>query len=332
MVHNLHETADKFDPQLKETWFILGYMHEGAIIVDSAVVANLIQEQLPQYAHLEVSELKSPGTVNRIFRLGTDFVCKFPFLPTSREDLETESRNFKEFSENCSFLVPQLVKILNPTNSYPSHWSVYTYIEGEAMTTESHQDSSTAAKNVGELICEIKQRPPKEHVFKGQGRGGLLLNHDEDFRTYCEQGVGLFEVEGTLAIWDVVKNLPAPNNLSMCHGDLQPQNLLVRESRIIGVLDCGSYSVADPALDLLFAWHAFDSQRRAIVRETVGVDEEEWLRGAAWALVQSVGLAKYYETTNPQMSIMGINTINKILNSEEFLHTIPIKTQELGSH
>jgi hypothetical protein len=110
----------------------------------------------------------------------------------------------------------------------------------------------------------------------------------------------------------------------MCHGDLQPQNLLVRESRIIGVLDCGSYGVADPALDLLFVWHAFDSQRRAIVRERVGVDEEEWLRGAAWALVQSVGLAKYYETTNPEMSIMGIKTINKILNSEEFVHTITI--------
>ncbi|MFM7496317.1 MAG: phosphotransferase [Candidatus Nanopelagicus sp.] len=304
-----------------ETWFILRNMHEGALTVHSAVVASLLQEQLPQYAHLEVSELKSPATVNQIFRLGKDLVCKFPFLPTSREELETESRNFREFGENCSVLVPQLVKILNPSESYPNYWSVYTFIEGEAMTTESHQDSSIIAQNVAELICEIKQTSPRENIFNGHGRGGLLMDHDEDFREYCDLGVGLFDVEKTLAIWDALRTMPAPINLSMCHGDLQPQNLLVKDSRIIGVLDCGSYRVADPALDLLFAWHSFDSKRRAIFRETIGVDGDEWLRGVAWALIQSVGLAKYYETTNPEMSLMGINTINKILKSDEFLQT-----------
>ena len=47
------------------------------------------------------------------------------------------------------------------------------------------------------------------------------------------------------------------------------------------------------------------------------VGDEEWIKGAAWALIQSVGLVKYYEITNPEMSLMGISTINRILESEE---------------
>lgn len=292
-------------------------MHEGSIVIDSSIIHSLLQEHLPEHAHLEITQIKSPGTVNQIFRLGEKFVCKFPFLPSSREDLEIEAERFKNFKKNCSLLVPQPIKIVDPSDSYPNPWSIYTYIEGEIPTSLSHEDSSTLAKSVGELISEIRTPKPNQNVFSGRGRGGVLLDHDEDFKTYCSRSAGLFDVDRTLRIWDRLKHLPAPIELEMSHRDLQPQNLVVDNSRLIGVLDCGSYGVADPALDLICAWHTFDSARREIVRQSVPVDNEEWLRGAAWALTQSVGLAKYYEETNPEMSSMGINTINKVLNSAE---------------
>lgn len=295
-------------------------MHEDSILVDPSNIHLLIQDHAPEYAHLEISQIDSPGTVNQIYRLGSNFVCKFPFHPTSKEDLEVESSRFVSFKNHSSLLVPQLIKICNPSDLYPNYWTIYTYIEGQVLTTSSHHDSSACAVSVGKLISEIRTPKPHSNVFAGRGRGGVLFNHDEDFREYCSVSEGLFDTDTTLKIWDKLKYLPSPKTLGMTHGDLQPQNLIVEDSRLVGVLDCGSYGVADPALDLICAWHTFDSARREVVKQTVGMGDEEWLRGAAWALTQSVGLAKYYELTNPEMSMMGINTINKVLESDEILN------------
>jgi aminoglycoside phosphotransferase (APT) family kinase protein len=292
-------------------------MHEESIALDPTLIQGLIQTHLPEYSNLEISEIKSPGTENRIFRLGADMVCRFPYLKTSRPALEIEAEQFLMFKRNCSLLVPQPIEIVDESDSYPNCWSVYTYIDGEVPTIQSHEGSSITAQGLGKLILELRNFKPQKNVFEGLGRGGILQKHDEDFRFYCEQSTGLFDVEKTLSLWGHLKNLEAPAQLTMCHRDLQPQNLVLRDSIIVGVLDCGSYGASDPALDLVGVWHMFDSDRRNIVKQTVGVDEEEWMRGAAWALTQAVGLAKYYEVSNPEMSIMGINTINKIINSEE---------------
>jgi aminoglycoside phosphotransferase (APT) family kinase protein len=80
----------------------------------------------------------------------------------------------------------------------------------------------------------------------------------------------------------------------MSHRDLIPANLLVKGEHLIGVLDAGRFGPADPALDLVAAWHLLDRERREIVRHQLGSDEVEWKRGAAWAFQQAMGLVWYY--------------------------------------
>lgn len=41
-------------------------------------------------------------------------------------------------------------------------------------------------------------------------------------------------------------------------------------------------------------------------------DELRWVRGAAWAFEQALGLVWYYERTNPAMSELGRNTLRRI--------------------
>ena len=40
----------------------------------------------------------------------------------------------------------------------------------------------------------------------------------------------------------------------MSHGDLIPGNVLVNDGRLVGILDCGGFGPADPALDLVAAF------------------------------------------------------------------------------
>jgi aminoglycoside phosphotransferase (APT) family kinase protein len=62
----------------------------------------------------------------------------------------------------------------------------------------------------------------------------------------------------------------------MSHRDLIPANLLVHGERLVGVLDAGSFGLADPALDLVAAWHILDRKPRHIVRSQLGLGNVEW--------------------------------------------------------
>jgi len=98
----------------------------------------------------------------------------------------------------------------------------------------------------------------------------------------------------------------------MTHGDLIPGNLLVADGRLTGVLDVGGLAPADPALDLVGAWHGLATGPRREFRVMLHCDDLEWARGAAWAFEQALGAAWYYADSNPTMSEMGRRTLARI--------------------
>ncbi len=103
----------------------------------------------------------------------------------------------------------------------------------------------------------------------------------------------------------------------MSHCDLIPGNLLARDGHLVGVLDNGGFGPADPALDLVAAWHLFDRERRNILRRHLQSGDFEWKRGAAWAFQQAMGLVWYYRVSNPAMSMLGRSTLSRILDDSE---------------
>lgn len=101
----------------------------------------------------------------------------------------------------------------------------------------------------------------------------------------------------------------------MTHGDLIPGNLLVSVGRLVGILDVGGLGPADPALDLVGAWHVLDAGPRHAFRDDLGCDDLEWERGKAWAFEQSIGAVWYYIESNPAMSRMGRRTLDRIVSA-----------------
>ena len=99
----------------------------------------------------------------------------------------------------------------------------------------------------------------------------------------------------------------------MTHGDLIPGNVLVSRGRLAAVIDVGGLGPADPALDLVGAWHLLETGPRQTLRDDLGCDDLEWERGKAWAFEQSMGAAWYYVETNPVMSLMGQRTLQRIV-------------------
>lgn len=295
-------------------------MHENELMVTAAMAEELIKRQFPQWAALPVVPVGAEGTVNAIFRLGEDLGARFPLLPgdaaLTRQRLESEAAAARELHGRTRFPTPEPVAIGEPGAGYPLPWSVQSWVAGTTATPDGVADSDDFVFDLACFIDEVRAIPADGRVFRGEGRGGDLESHHEWMEVCFRRSGHLVDVERLRSIWERLRVLPRNAPDSMTHGDLVPGNVLVARGRLVGVLDVGGLGPADPALDLVSAWHLLDTDRRTLLRSTLGCDDLEWERGKAWALEQAMGAVWYYVESNPAMSLMGRRTLQRIVAAE----------------
>ncbi|BBH63367.1 putative phosphotransferase [Actinoplanes sp. OR16] len=292
--------------------------------IDVATVRKLVPEQFPEWADLEIREVRSHGTVNAIFRIGDGLTARFPFLTSEnpapaeiqeiRQELRREVYAGKRLHGRTRFRTPVPVAFGEVSTGFPSPWTVQTWLEGTVATDEDPAGSHGFAADLVDLITAMRAVPTDGETFHGRGRGGVLSDHDQWVDLCLTNSERLLPVQKLRSLWKSMRELPRGSDPDvMTHRDLMPGNLLVAEGRLTGVLDVGGFGPADPALDLLSAWHLLDHGPREVLRTGLACDDGEWARGQAWAFEQSMGLVWHYRHTNPVMSGIGRRTLERIL-------------------
>ncbi len=293
-------------------------MHDDEIDVSAGQVRALIREQLPRCADLPVVRFAAGGTVNAIFRLGTDLTARFPLRAEDPQDvalwIRREAQAAAELSGCSPVPVPGPVHLGSPGHGYPLPWSVQTWIPGSAATPVSNADSTVLARDLAGLIGALRHCDTRGRTFSGRGRGGVIVDHDDWMQECLRRSAGIFDVAPLRRLWDRFTLLRPGAPDVMSHTDLTPGNILVADDRLVGVLDGGGFAPADPALDLVCAWHLLEKGPREVLRCELGAGDLEWERGKAWAFEQAMGAAWYYRTSNPAMSIMGTTTVRRIID------------------
>ena len=292
-------------------------MHSDQVRIEIDLARNLIRDQFPQYGDQKIVPLVTAGTVNAIFRIGSKYAARFPLRLMDQTQctllLRAEAAAMNELKEYCPFPTPQPIGLGRPSPAYPMPWLVQSWIEGEAATPTGLSGSTAFSLNLARLVTSLRRGDLKGRRFDGRGRGGNLADHDDWMEVCFSNSEDLLDVARLRHLWAVLRELPPAGSDAMSHKDLIPANLLVQGERLVGVLDGGSFGPADPALDLVVAWHLLDRARRAAFREATQAGELEWRRGAAWAFQQAMGLVWYYRVTNPTMSALGRSTISRLL-------------------
>nr|WP_311132626.1 aminoglycoside phosphotransferase family protein [Nonomuraea gerenzanensis] len=291
-------------------------MHADQLTVSAAQARLLVGRQFPQWRALPVEAVAGDGTVNAIFRIGDRLAARFPLQPGDPEQvrrlLESEAEAAGELAAHIRFPAPEPVAIGEPGAGYPLPWSVQTWVPGTVAAEEDPGGSEAFAGDLAELIHDLRAIDTRGRTFAGQGRGGELRTHDGWLETCFERSEELLDVPALRRLWARLRELPRQAPDVMVHGDLIPGNVLVRDGRLAGVLDAGGFQAADPALDLVSAWHLLESGPRAVLRRELGSDDLEWERGRAWAFQQAMGLVWYYAESNPPMSRLGRRTLARL--------------------
>lgn len=294
-------------------------MHSDQVDIADATAALLVRRALPEAAQLPIHRIRSSATTSHIFRIGEGLAARFPMQGTSpyalAEQLRAEQAAMAEHASASAFPCPAPRGVIPASAEHPLPWTLQTWVEGEIATPRGVESSAPFAEDLAAQIASLREAPTRGRTFSGSGRGGRLCAHDAWIAECLERSEDLLPVARLRILWSRWRQLPREQADAMTHGDLIPANLLTTGGRLAGVLDAGGFRAADPALDLVGAWHLLDAPRRALVRERLDCSELEWERGAAWAFAQAIGLVWYYQSTNPPMAELGRITLGRLLEA-----------------
>lgn len=296
-------------------------MHADEVPIRTATVRALVDEQLPEWGSLPIRRLEAAGTVNAVFRIGERYSARFPRRLAAAEAVRAvlldEQGAARRIAAVSTVPTPLPVAIGEPGHGYPMPWSAQTWLDGETGEELDPSGSESFARDLAALIRALRSADTGGATFTGSGRGGDLADHDDWVEDCFRRSESLLDVPLLRGMWARFRELPRRDPDVLTHGDLIPGNVLVRRGpgglRLAGLLDVGGSAPADPALELVAAWHLLDDEPRAVLRAALEVDDLQWERGRAWAFEQALGLVEYYLRTNPSMSRLGSRTLARLV-------------------
>lgn len=294
-------------------------MHEGQLDVTVELVERLVKEQFPQWSDLTVRAVPSHGTVNALFRIGDELVARFPILPGDaakvQQELEDEADAARRLHAMSPYPTPEPIAIGAPGSGYPLPWAVQTWVDGTIAYDADVAGSAAFAEDLARFVLALRAQPTDGRVFTGSWRGGVLTSQDEYVADGLERSRGMIDVDGLARLWADLRTTPRTEPDAWTHRDLMPGNLLAKDGRLAGVIDVGTFTVSDPAMDLQPAWNLLDPTARSAFRAALGSDDAEWRRGMGWSFAQAIGCLWYYVETNPVMSRTAHHTLTALLKS-----------------
>lgn len=278
-------------------------MHDEPITISTARAKRLVDTQLPGWAGQPVRPLAATGTDNILFRLGADHLLRFPRRPSAAPLLARELTFLPRFP-GLPLEIPQPVARGAPGEGYPWEWAVYRWIEGDPAAPRTMPDPEKVARDLAAFLRAFHALPGLEGPIAGHAnhhRGVPLDRLDDRVGSAIAALSDLFDPRALAAIWEDARAArPWGRAPAWLHGDLRGDNLLMRDGRLVAVIDFGLAARGDPAADLLPAWMLFDPPARDTFLDALGAKPDMIRRGRGWALhAGAVALAHYRHGLHP---------------------------------
>jgi aminoglycoside phosphotransferase (APT) family kinase protein len=279
---------------------------------------SLINQQFPEFIKLPIQSVEIQGHDNRTFRLGEDKLIRLPSAKSYSVQVQKEHKWLPILASSLSLCIPKPVALGQPSDSYPWHWSIYTWINGVSANTlimsndMLNQIAIDLAQFLNELhTIDIHNAPvPGLHNY---WRGDHISIYDTQARTQIMQLNDIIDSQSALSLWEAALSSKWDKPPVWIHGDLARGNILIKDSRVNAIIDFGCIGIGDPACDLVITWTLLKNQSRKIFKALINLDPETWLRAKGWALWKATfELCRITDPTTEE-ALMQKNIIRDIL-------------------
>lgn len=228
-------------------------MSDTDIEITADLVRDLLQEQHPDLAELPIREVPG-GWGNQMWRLGEELVVRMQRMdPTPQLQLK-ERRWLPVLAPRLPLPVPTPVRYGEPSERFPKHWTVMTWVPGEPLDHGSISRGAHAAHTLADFLQALHVKAPAEAPI-ATDRGTHPRNCTDGFENFL-QAVAPHNIAADVrAVWDEAVATQAWEGPPVwVHGDLHPANVVVSDGTLSGIIDFGDMFAGDPAWDLAAAW------------------------------------------------------------------------------
>ncbi|ARG97094.1 aminoglycoside phosphotransferase family protein [Legionella micdadei] len=254
--------------------------------IDTCLVQKLIAEQLPQWQSLPIYPVVQSGWDNRTFHLGEEMVIRLPSAQEYEPQIEKEYKWLPWLSKQLSFQITQPIALGKPSSTYPWHWSINRWIEGESASRQNIHDMKSFAKALGKSLKELQSLNSTGGPAAGAHnfyRGGFLNAYDHEMQLAIPKIKNAPEQNLAASLWQQAISSEWQVSPVWVHGDIAVGNILVRNGRFHALIDFGQLAIGDPACDLAIAWNLFSAEERSVFKDAIQLDKHTWVRALGWA-------------------------------------------------
>ncbi|WP_409276247.1 aminoglycoside phosphotransferase family protein [Neobacillus sp. SCS-31] len=288
--------------------------------IDTGLVAKLIAEQFPEWAHLEIKPVKVSGNDNRTFHLGNGMSVRLPSGPGYVLQVEKEQKWLPILAKKLSLPIPTPVAKGKTNDDYPFPWSIYKWLDGETVTRENIVDLNEFAADLGGFLIELQSIDASSGPLAGAHnfyRGAHLSVYDHETRNAIQSNRDVFDETVLTGLWNLALESKWEREAVWLHGDIAPGNILVQNGKLSAVIDFGILGVGDPSCDAAMAWTFFDHESRKVFKDVLEMDEGTWNRARGWALWKALITYEEYKNSDSKKSAEAFYVIQTIIEDSE---------------
>lgn len=250
--------------------------------VSEQLARTVIYGQFPDLTSLPI-ELLDSGWDNVVFRVGDDYVFRFPKRHVSVELIIKEGMLLPKLAESMTLPYPKPLFYGEPCGDYPLPFLGYAYVSGKFPAGLSDERRALSAAVLGRFLKKLHAFPvqmARENGIEDDHRNltdiALRL---EKMRTFLSDLTPHIAEEDRRLIADFLESTTLDRVHSrevLLHGDLHFKNMLVDDDGLVaGVIDWGDISIGHPGGDLNVVYSFLPPQARLHFFQEYGeVDDE----------------------------------------------------------
>lgn len=282
-----------------------------------SLVQDLITEQFPQWADLQICPVENSGWDNRTFRLGNTMLIRLPSAARYAAQVKKEQEWLPKLSLNLSVPIPSPVVMGEPSENYPWNWSVYKWIEGDNADYQRIANLQLFASQLAQFLLELQLINTHEGPLAGAHnfyRGASLEVYNDETKHAIKELKRLIDTDIATDIWNMALKYRWRKKPVWIHGDFSAGNILVKDGKLAAVIDFGCMGVGDPACDLVISWTFLTRESRQVFRSHLRLDQNTWSRARGWALWKALITIVSINDKNGLQARKQLNIINELVH------------------
>jgi len=283
------------------------------IAFDAHLARRLVECQHPDLADLPI-RFVAEGWDNAVFRLGDRLALRLPRREIGARLILHEHHWLPGLAAVLPLPIPAPVRIGKPQDDYAWPWSVTPWFDGD--TADLDWPRADQAGVVADFFRALHRSAPAD-APRNPFRGVPLSERAELFesRVASLARLGRSLDPDLRRLWTEALAEPIDVPPTWIHGDPHTRNVLVRDGRLVAVIDWGDIAQGDRATDLVAIWLWLDdlAAREHAIAALPEVTAATWRRAKGWVILYAVMLLLTGLTDDPRMGAIAEAAMRRLM-------------------